>query len=119
MRRARVAVTCVLLSVVGCTNDNGRPVSASPATSRGGILREALDDPGNVDTSAWSGVSVKAVDAGARSVCADVSSHDYPVGDVWERVRTRFPVSTSDADYFTRASVKLYCPRYQREVGEL
>ncbi|MEU6244001.1 DUF732 domain-containing protein [Streptomyces sp. NPDC047024] len=121
MRRLSVAVVGVLLGVAGCSASGEASSSAPspPTQSRGDVLHEALQNQGNVDVAAWGGASVKAVDAGARAVCADVQSHNYPTAAVWERVMHRFGVSMSDADYFTRASVKVYCSQYQREVGDL
>lgn len=121
MRRVCVAVAFVVLSLAGCSGKEQGQAAGPPtaAPSRGEVLREALRDPGNVDVDAWSAVRVADVDAGARSVCADVVATGVPVATIWRHVIDRFGVSMSDADYFTRAAVKLYCPAKQRIVGYL
>lgn len=121
MRRVAVAVVCVLLSVAGCSESKPRAASAPSvrAPSRGEVLRQALRDPVNVDVDAWSGVTVSEVDAQARQICADLIETGHPPAELWQGVIDRFRVSTSDANYFTRAAVKLYCPAKQSTVGYL
>ncbi|WP_432021068.1 DUF732 domain-containing protein [Streptomyces sp. 1222.5] len=68
---------------------------------------------------AWSGVTVTEVDGQARQICADLIETGHPPAELWQGVIDRFGVSMSDADYFTRAAVKLYCPAKQSTVGYL
>lgn len=121
MRRVCVAVAVVVLSVAGCSG-GGAQQPAAPATqaaSRGEVLREALRDPQNVDVDAWASASVQDVDGAARSVCLDLEATGVPLATVWQHVIDRFGVSLSDADYFTKASAKVYCPRQERAAGAL
>jgi hypothetical protein len=110
-----------LLGVAGCSGS--QPVASSAPSvrppSRGEVLRQALRDPMNVDVDTWSGVTVAEVDGQARQICADLIETGHPPAELWQGVIDQFGVSMSDADYFTRASVKLYCPAKQSTVGYL
>jgi len=121
MRRVCVAVAVAVLGVAGCSGgEPGRSAATtSQAASRGEVLREALRDPQNVDVDAWASATVQDVDGGAQSVCSDLVATGVPLATVWQHVIDRFGVSLSDADYFTRASAKVYCPRQEREAGVL
>ncbi|MYW49607.1 DUF732 domain-containing protein [Streptomyces sp. SID161] len=121
-RNTLAAGVFLLLASAGCStaaSDSGPSGPTSQLPSKDAVLREALQDPGNVDRAAWASFTASEVGRGARAVCSDLSTPGNPPATVWRHVMDRFGVAMSDADYFTRASAKLYCPRYQREAGYL
>jgi hypothetical protein len=118
MKRMCVVVACVVLGVVGCSAGEPEPEQSREPT-KGQVLREALSDPQNVDVDAWASVPVGEIEAAASSVCEDLAAPGVAKAEVWQHVVDRFRVATADADYFTRASAKLYCPNRQRAAGYL
>lgn len=124
MRFCGAGLVMAVAVLAGCSSQAPSPVetpSAAPSVDvRGAALVEALKDPHNVeDPASWADVSQETLVAHAKAVCADLGREGMPVAEVWQAEMARDGVSMSDADYFTRASAQLFCPRFQREAGYL
>jgi hypothetical protein len=119
---AALAIAFAVAGMAACSAESGRDAATRPSVrqpSRSEVLQQAVQDPHNVDVTTWAGISTADLEAGAQAVCADLAATGISTAEVWAHVQKRFPVSTSNADYFTRASAKLYCPGEQRAAGEL
>jgi hypothetical protein len=110
-------LTGVALS--GCSPSTSEPSDVAPSVAtKADVLREALRDPLNVTPEDWEQQTAADVERQALAVCDDLAA-PMPASKVVEREMQRAPVSYFDADYFVRASAKVYCPRLQREAGYL
>ncbi|MFC4034556.1 DUF732 domain-containing protein [Streptomyces polygonati] len=109
-----------MLLLTGCGSTVRTPESVpSPADTRGALLMQGLADPLNGGGgSGWAAVTEAGAVAQAKAVCADLAAH-RSLADVWRAEMDRATVGMSDADYFTKASAVLYCPRFQSTVGYL
>ncbi|MFF2522250.1 DUF732 domain-containing protein [Streptomyces liangshanensis] len=113
----------VLVAVLaGCSAGPAVEAEREPTETvdrRGAVLLEAVTNPENLrEVSAFSEATPESVAQHAEATCDDLRAA-MPMADVWRNVMERDGIDMFDADYFTRASAKLYCPRYQREAGYL
>lgn len=121
MRRGFVGLVLAVtvVAVAGCSGGERPAVrpSSSPSDGRGEALRAAVHDPVNVDVKAWAGLSADELADQAQQVCDDLRG-EVPLSEVWSRQQDRVAgVSTFDADYFTQAAARLYCPARSHEAA--